>query len=208
MNMFDKLILRIKSKDTILFIIVIIVACLYFVVNVPHVSLNVLITIIDSAIPRIPVFAVPYLLFLPWFWSVMLYVWYHNRSFRQLAYASIIINLVAVIVYVTFQTYVPRDVVVSDDFFSGILRFIYEHDQAYNGFPSLHSALSAMVATYFVCIKSRWSWVFILIAVLIVMSTLFVKQHFIADAVSGVTLGILVTWAVFKIYNRKVEAVC
>ena len=181
---------------------------LYFVFNIPQASVNILKTSFDSAIPRLPIFSVPYLLFIPWLWIVILYSWYQNRSFRQLAWASIIINLIACVVYVTFQTYIPRDVVMSDDFFSGILRFIYDHDQAYNGFPSLHSALSAMVATYFVCIKSRWSWLFILIATMIVASTLFVKQHFIADAVSGVTLGVLVTWVVFKIHNKYFRDVC
>ena len=45
-------------------------------------------------------------------------------------------------------------------------------------------------------------------AALIVVSTLFVKQHFIADAVSGVTLGVLVTWLSFKVYNRHTRSLC
>ncbi len=199
---------RLKSKDTLLLAAVIIVACLYFVVNVPQSSLNVLRTVFDKQIPRIPIFAIPYLLFLPWFWSVVVYAWYRNRSFRQLAFATIIVNSIAFIVYLTFQTYVPREAVISNDFFSGILRFIYDHDQAYNGFPSLHSALSATIATYFIFVNSRWSWAFVLMAALIVVSTLFVKQHFIADAVSGVTLGVLVTWLSFKVYNRHTRSLC
>ena len=199
---------RLKSKDTLLLAAVIIVACLYFVVNVPQSSLNVLRTVLDKQIPRVPVFAIPYLLFLPWFWAVVIYSWYSNRAFRQLAFATIIVNSIAFIVYLTFQTYVPREAVISTDFFSGILRFIYDHDQAYNGFPSLHSALSATIATYFIFVKSRWSWAFVLMAALIVVSTLFVKQHFIADAVSGVTLGVLITWLSFKVYNKYKRILC
>ena len=188
---------RIRNLDTLLLILVVIVACMYFVLNVPTASLNVLRTFIDDSIPRLSLFAIPYLLFIPWFWAIILCVWYRNRSFRQLAFATIIVNLIAFFVYVVFQTYIPREVVSSSDIFSGLLNFIYTNDQPYNGFPSLHSALSAVVATYFVLTKSTWARAFVSMAILIVVSTLLVKQHFVLDAISGVTLGVVTTWLIF-----------
>jgi membrane-associated phospholipid phosphatase len=184
-------------KDTALFGLAIVVSCLYFVLNIPNSSIHVLMTVMDNQIPRIPAFTIPYLAFLPWLWGVIFYSWLKNRSFRHLAYSVIIVNLVAFCVYLMFQTYMPRDLITSNDFFSSLLQFIYNHDQPYNAFPSLHSALSVVVATYFVCRKSRWSWVFILSAVVIIASTLLIKQHSIADAVSGIILGSFVTWLVF-----------
>lgn len=193
--------------DGMLLLAVIIASCLYFVLNVPHEVVNVVKIFIDDHIPRLPVFAIPYLLFLPWFWAVIFYVWYKDNSFKQLAYSVIIINLVASVVYIMFQTYIPRDVIISNDLFSGILGFIYDNDQAYNGFPSLHSGLSATVATFFVIKKSRFAVPTFLMALLIVISTLFTKQHFILDAVSGITLGVIITSFVFWFCDKRNKAV-
>ena len=191
--------------DTILMAVVIAVSCMYFVLNMPQSSVHILRTVFDDQIPRLPIFSIIYLSFLPWFWGITIYAWLKNRYFRQLALSVIIVNLIAFVVYLVFQTYVPRQAIVSNDFFSGILQFIYNSDQPYNGFPSLHSALSATVATYFVIRHSKWSWAAVLMAALIVVSTLFVKQHFIADAVAGVTLGITVTWVVFRLFLKRKE---
>ncbi len=190
-------------NDGLLLLAVIIASCLYFILNVPHEVVNVVKIFIDDHIPRLPVFTIPYLLFLPWFWSVIFYVWYKNNSFKQLAYSVIVINLVASVVYIMFQTHIPREVITSNDLFSEILKFIYSSDQAYNGFPSLHSGLSATAATFFVIKKSRFALPATLMALLIIISTLFTKQHFILDAISGVTLGIFITSFVFWFCDRR-----
>lgn len=205
-NIFDIINPRTKKQwliDSALLALTVIVASLYFLFNVPHDIVHILKTSLDEAIPRLAVFSVPYLLFLPWFWLVVFYAWVSNKAFLQLVFAVIIANLVAFFVYTVYQTHVPRDPILEGDIFSEILRFIYGHDQAYAGFPSLHSGLSAIVATYFIKIKSNYSWLFILTAVIIVLSTLFTKQHFVLDAVSGIALGVLATIASFKIIPDK-----
>lgn len=190
-------------NDTVLLVLVIAASCLYFFLNTPHEVVNVLKTFIDDDIPRLPIFAVVYLAFLPWFWGVVLYAWFCNISWSKLAYSVIIVNLVASVVYLMFQTSVPRDVIVSNDLLSNLLRFIYSFDSAYSAFPSLHSALSATVATYFIIRKSSWSVVAVIMAVMVVFSTLFIKQHFVLDAVSGVSLGVVVTWGVFRLFPKR-----
>ena len=191
--------------DIILLAAVIVVSSMYFVLNAPQLSLHILRTFLDDQIPRLPIFSIIYLAFLPWFWGVVIYSWFKKRYFRQLAWSVIIVNLIAFAVYLTFQTYVPREAIMSNNFFSGILQFIYNSDQPYNGFPSLHSALSAATATYFVCIKSKRAWIAVAIAVLIVASTLFVKQHFIADAISGVILGVVTTLIIFGLPKKAIN---
>lgn len=200
------IIIRNRKKwivDVALLLVTTTVLLMYLVVNIPQNTLHVLRTSLDNQIPRLPIFAIPYLAFLPWLYSTLIYSFVKNRYFRQLAISFIVINLIAYVVYLTFQTYIPRNPITSFDFFSGILQFIYNHDQPYAGFPSLHSALSASIATYFVCMKSEWRWSAVVMAVLVIVSTLFTKQHFVLDAVSGVGLGVLVTWGVFRAFKRK-----
>lgn len=190
-------------QNLILLVVVVAISVLYFVIDIHQLSLHVLRTGLDIQIPRIPFFSIPYLAFLPWLWGTVIYSFFKHRTFRQLAYSVIIVNLVAFCVYLSFQTYVPRDPIITNDFFSNLLRFIYSHDQPYNCFPSLHSALSAVIATYFLCRKSCWSWAAISMAGLVVISTLFVKQHFVLDAISGIVLGIITTLVVFRLSSNK-----
>jgi len=190
---------KIYLVNTVLLLITFLSSCFYFLINTSRPSLNVIQTVIDVNIPRLPVFAIPYIAFLPLFWATMVYAFIKNKSFRRLACSVVIINLVAYLVYLFFQTYVPRLPVESNDFFSGLLKFIYTTDQPYNCFPSLHVALSASAATYFMFIKYKMRWLFLAIAILISLSTLFVKQHFILDVLSGAALGVGVTWFLFKL---------
>lgn len=192
------------AKDIAIFGLIIIASILYFYLNTPRDVLNIVKTFLDDGIPRLPVFTIFYLAFLPWLWGVIFYSFIKNKSFRPLAISLIVVNLIASLVYIFFQTYVPREVINSNDIFSDILKFIYSNDQAYNGFPSLHSALSTVIAVYFVMTKNKYAWAAILIAILIVASTLFTKQHFVLDVVSGVGLGWVVTWVVFR-RTRVVE---
>lgn len=187
--------------DIVLLVATTLVLLMYLVVNIPQDTLHVLRTSLDDQIPRLPIFSIPYLAFIPWLYGTLVYSFIKNRYFRQLAISFVIVNLIAFVVYLTFQTHIPRDSITSPDFFSGILQFIYNHDKPYAGFPSLHSALSASIATYFVCMKSKWAWAAVAMAGLVVMSTLFTKQHFVLDAVSGVGLGVLVTWGVFRLLS-------
>lgn len=189
--------------DSLILSVLVIVFFLYALINEPHGKVYVLKSGIDDLIPRIPAFSVIYLAFLPWVFCTVSFAWYKKRDFRQLAYSLIIINLIAYALYLVFQTHVPREAIVQNDIFSKILQFIYDRDKPYNCFPSLHSAMSASMATYFVIRKSKWAWLSIIFAALIVVSTLFVKQHFIADAISGIILGIVVTSLVFIISIRK-----
>jgi membrane-associated phospholipid phosphatase len=180
-----------------------IVAELYFVLNAPSDVIHNVKLPLDDLIPRLPVFVVPYLLFLPWLWLVVVYAWLKRKSFYQLALSLTIVNLLAYAVYLAFQTIVPRDIVVGSDVFSNILRTLYDNDLPYAGFPSLHCGLSAVVATYFICRKSKWAWAFVSMAALVVASTLFTKQHFILDAVAGVGLGTIVTVLVFRMMRKQ-----
>lgn len=189
---------RFWPANTLLLIITSVVLLIYFVLDRPSATVHVVRIGLDSRIPRLPIFVISYLTYLPWLIGTLVYVWYKNNSFRKLAYSLILVDLVAYIVFLIFPTIVIRDPITSHDVFSNILRFVYTADLPYAGFPSLHCALSTVLATFYVLKKSKWSWAAVAMAVLIVISTLFTKQHFILDDITGVTLGIVATVFVFN----------
>lgn len=171
-------------------------AAVYLFVNHRTAHTHDLSLSLDSHIPLLTPFAVPYLLFFPFFWGTYIYALCTGRRFRAFAATAIVVFVVSDLTFVFFQTHVDRPHVEGGGgVFSYMVRTIYEHDEPYNGFPSEHSSSAAMVAIYAFAVRSRWRYFLLAFSALVITSTLFVKQHVIADALGGVTLA-LITGAV------------
>jgi membrane-associated phospholipid phosphatase len=83
-----------------------------------------------------------------------------------------------------------------DDWFLRALRWTYLMDSPYNCFPSMHVSFAFM--TYF-CVrafKPEWGKYYAVIATGVAASTLFVKQHYVADVVAAVVLA----WMLQRVY--------
>lgn len=143
---------------------------------------------IDGQIPFIETFVWAYILsyvfpFLP----VLLVKDGHRLNVTLLSIA--LTNLFAYLIILNFPVTFIREHPGSS--LSGtVLAYVYgmEMEPAANNFPSLHVIFALTV--YFSCrrqIKSRaGSFLIFLVATLITLSTLFVKQHVFLDVVSGV----------------------
>ena len=172
----------------VLVIGVAIATLLYFPMNHAFARQYTLTVGLDSDLPLIPAFAVPYLLFLPLFWATVLYSLVTDRGFTQLALAIIIAYLVSDAIYLVFHTYMPRPEHVSGSF-SGLVHFVYSHDHPYNDFPSEHASSATLLALFAWRYARRWGWAALVFAVLVVLGTMFIRQHSVAGALSGVCLG-------------------
>ena len=91
-------------------------------------------------------------------------------------------------------------------------RLIYANDQPYNVLPSLHcyEATAIHLASFGGAAGRRYKGLraaSAVIAVLICLSTLFVKQHSVLDLVSGCLLAGLVYAAVVYLKNRKMRGI-
>lgn len=106
------------------------------------------------------------------------------------------------IVYIFFQTTVPRPEVYGNDVFTILVKFIYGRDNPYNCFPSIHVFESIIIAIYVnrdssfnISTKLLSSF----FALMITISTLYVKQHYFYDAVSGIVLA----YGIYAAFNYK-----
>ena len=95
--------------------------------------------------------------------------------------------------YFFLQSYIERPALTGDDTFSRMIRDVYDGDQPYNDFPSLHASLSTLVAVHWLRVDRRVGTFVALWAALIVLSTVFVKQHYVADLVAGALLAFAVS---------------
>lgn len=149
---------------------------------------------IDAWIPFWPTWIFVYVLtFL--FWIVCAFVAMQER--RELCYEIFAGIFVAeVICFAIFVLY-PSTTVRPELYDDGSLKMwmiakIYSIDEPTNLFPSMHCMISWMFARYFMrCEKVGRPWrIFCwVMAVLICLSTQFVKQHMFIDLVSGLVLA-------------------
>jgi len=193
---------RPSRRNLILLAALILVALAYFPLNSPTAHFHTLTTGLDRDIPVVPVFAIPYLVFFPLFWLVVLYSFITDHGFVQLALTTILVYICSDLAYAIFQTFAPRPHVAAGGLLPELVRFIYAHDSPYNDFPSEHASSATMLALYSFAIGYRWRALVLVFAVVVISSTLLVKQHTIAGMIGGVSLAVVAWIAVSFVRAR------
>lgn len=153
---------------------------------------------IDGAIPFIPAFAWGYALVYvtPAFTAFFLTT--REELLRALG-AFAIASVVCYAIFLIFPVEYPRTFALPPGITGGLLAWIHSVDRPINCFPSHHVA-TAVTTCLVIGHKNRaWGIVFGLVALLISVSTLFVKQHWLVD----IPAGALVAWAACRITLRS-----
>jgi membrane-associated phospholipid phosphatase len=147
-------------------------------------------TPLDRALSVVPIFAIPYVSLIPYIGlSLILFLFFRIRVYRSAALTMIIVWFISYAFYFFLQSYVARPAITGTDPFSGMIRTIYASDQPFNDFPSLHSSLSTVIAIHWWRFDRRMGILAAIWTVLIVVSTVLVKQHYLADVAGGLVLA-------------------
>jgi len=145
---------------------------------------------LDARIPLWPIWAVPYLLSLPW-WIGSLVWWALKMDYPRWRWFSLCLGLTMVIsytFYILYPTYVVRPEVTGQDFFSQLVVFIYGSDQAHNALPSGHTYTTLIIAVFWSQWLPKLKPLWIVITVLVLLSTLFTRQHYLLDLLAAALL--------------------
>jgi len=164
-------------------------------------------TPLDDLIPVVGPFAVPYVSLRPFIYlSAVLFLLFRVRIYRSAAVSMLVVLVVSYAFYAFLQTYIDRPAIIGDDLFSRMIRDVYASDQPYNDFPSLHASLSTIFAIHWLRVDRRLGLPIAVWAALIVVSTVFVKQHYVADVVAGVLLASVTSWWSLRVLARPGSA--
>ena len=160
---------------------------------------------IDDAIPFQEGFVVFYVYWYVYLVGVLLwYFLYDIPRFKQLQIFIIITQAVAMITYIVYpsiQTGRPDlNMLGRSNFFTWVLNIIYHFDTPTCVNPSLHVAYSFGIASVVLKdtnAKKSLKAGIVFSAIIISISTLYVKQHAALDVLGGVLLGIFAGMIVF-----------
>ncbi len=177
------------------------------------ISYHIIHTTLDDYIPFCEYFVVPYLLWFPYMFGAVAYFIFRNpdkeeyyRLTKNLCMGMTIFLIVSFI-YPNAQMLRPTEF-ARDNFFVDLVQMVYRSDTPTNILPSIHVFNSLAIHLAILSCRSlknrhgirAVSWV---LTILIILSTMFLKQHSVVDVCLGTTLA-LAGYLIF--YREKVRA--
>jgi len=158
---------------------------------------------LDRLLPLAPTWALVYGALYAFLIVLPVFVVQQEELIRRTVWAYLTVWTVAYVCFMLYPTVAPRpDTVLGEGFGVWGLRFLYGADPPYDCFPSLHVAHSFVSALACYRVHRTLGFVAISCASLVALSTLFTKQHYVADLIAGILLA-LAAYAVFlRGYSR------
>jgi len=158
----------------------------------------------DRALPLQPIWALIYGALYMFLIVLPVIVVREEAHIRRTFWAYLAVWITAYICFLVYPTVAPRPrEFVGDGFAVWGLRFLYDADPPYNCFPSLHVAHSFVSALTCYRLDRRLGHGALLCASLVAISTLFTKQHYIADVVAGIVLAFVAYRLILRGYPRR-----
>jgi membrane-associated phospholipid phosphatase len=160
---------------------------------------------LDDAIPFVPnmVIFYEYLFYGMAILTMLYFAFVEFRKGYALGWSLVVINAIAIVIYIIFpvSTYQWRLMYEGQlnlsNFWQAEVYRIFTTDTPFNCFPSLHAAVST------ICFYSWYRYsqvrltvvtkvvaiVALVVAAGVILSTLFIKQHYIVDEIAGILLA-------------------
>lgn len=148
---------------------------------------------IDSRIPFLPFFIVFYILaYAQWLFSYLYHCKQSEKCCYQLITSDLLSKIICIVCFIFLPTTINRPDITGSGIFEWLTRLIFSIDSPVNLFPSMHCIMS------WLCFRSSlriekpsfaYSAIQFILSLLIFASTVFVKQHFFIDVVSGIIVA-------------------
>lgn len=151
---------------------------------------------IDKKIPVIPAFTLVYVMWFPLIFFFPIKLYYCSQGDWSVYIAAWIADVIlSIIIYVIYPTTFKRPENVRAKHDGWMLKLVYFFSyKGVNCMPSLHCSMSFLVFLSAVCcgeMSPGYTILFAAVALSIIVSTLFTKQHTVIDAVTGILMAII-----------------
>ena len=174
---------------------------------VPAEALHIIETPLDRMIPTIPAFFVPYAIWWLLFPGALVFFLFYGtrRDFLKLCFILFGGYTICMVVYTVWPNGLAlREPLTGSDLFTLGVQWLRSIDPPRNVCPSMH--VSSTIAIDIVVrqcsyLRPRTKNLETIIAALICVATLFIRQHSIID----VALGFAMSWALYVVWSWAVE---
>lgn len=121
------------------------------------------------------------------------------REFNYMAMSYFILLFMQMVCFMAFPVATPqawRDDVPDDTHSGKMLKLVQYFDKPDNCFPSMHVSVATLTALHFMASPLHLGYLPLAFPILIGLSALYTKQHYIADLLPGAVLG----WVAYQVY--------
>jgi membrane-associated phospholipid phosphatase len=191
------------------FLVILLSLYFYKLTNKATENIHTLKFSLDDLIPFVPIFVIPYLLYLPFVGFCLIEAIFKlNKRSQIFLILFLVSQIFANFIYLIFQTEVQRPLINSGFFDNLVQTLVYQNDNPYNAFPSLHVIDSLLCGWY---LKESKNYFFVYLFIfLVIISTVLIKQHYLVDILGGIVWCFVLYFLakpVFKLGLKKNEAV-
>jgi membrane-associated phospholipid phosphatase len=174
---------------------------------------SILVSDLDARIPYIPVFVLPYLFTWGYAGFIIVYTFlfriFDHLLFRYFYLSFLLLTCMECLLWLLFPARisirVEPEVLALHGWLGELTAYVYHRATPWNVFPSAHIAFayaSWLFSAHFA--KQTHRWLFLVLFLLISLSVLFIKNHFLLDILGGMILARLIYSAVFlPTYRRR-----
>lgn len=161
---------------------------------------------IDDYIPFCEAFVVPYLLWFVYVPAVMLYLFFHDRDGY---WKNVVFLCTGMTVFLVISTFIPNvhhlrlKQFPRDNVFTWMIGLLWKADTPTNLFPSIHvfnslGAHFAVLDNEKLASDRRIRYGSLTLCVLIILSTMFIKQHSMFDVLTAFIMSAVMYTAVYS----------
>lgn len=199
---------RVKNAPYLLFLLIMpVLGYMYQLLNTHPRNAVTVATSLDNEIPFVPIFIVPYVLWYVFIFGYLVYFCFKDKNVYLKTLTTIVVGeLICFVIYFFFQTTVPRPQLQGEGILIDLVTLIYANDRPYNCFPSIHvlTTFAIMMGSLHIKNKHTFHRMFIpIIGSSIIISTLFVKQHYLLDMIGSMFLVSFLYGIIFEVYQLQ-----
>ncbi|MCQ2539540.1 MAG: phosphatase PAP2 family protein [Acetatifactor sp.] len=148
---------------------------------------------IDHKIPMIPwTVAIYFGCYLYWVANYLLACRQEKEEAYRFLSAEVTNRIICTLFFIFLPTFIPREEIVGNGFFSNVMAFLYQVDKGVNLFPSLHCLMSwsCILAVWKNPKIPKWYKGFSVVMTLAVfVAVLTTRQHYVVDILAGVAIS-------------------
>ncbi len=180
-------------------------------VNIEH---HVITSPLDKYIPFCEFFVIPYYFWFVFIFWIMVYSFFYDVDmFKKFSWFVIITYSLALLIYIIYpnEQQLRPDSFERDNIFIQIVQILYFSDTNTDVFPSVH--IIGSFAVLFTAWHSKrystvlWRISFVVMTLLINVSTLFLKQHSFSDVLAGTVISFVFYPFIYLRKDKKINVI-
>ncbi|MGL5378554.1 phosphatase PAP2 family protein [Clostridium sp.] len=161
---------------------------------------------IDQIIPFESGFVIPYLYWYIYIFLGLIFILSKDREGYIRTFIKIILGMcICYVIFYIFPTEINRPVIEGSSILDKLLQIVYSSDRPFNCFPSIHVLNTYLIMRNTKKVYNKRFFIYTqAIGVLIIFSTLFIKQHFVLDIIAAILIGEIMIFLVKKIDKKYI----